>query len=134
VQLAASSVLQAIGKSSSSNARSIVDMGAADLLLLQLDSGCQEIMEAAVRTINVLVLSDHDLAAVLCPNSTLSIMVGLLQLPSSSPGLQKSILSSISAVCAFGATQATAAAQVLVSQPVIEFRICLQYHCQYQYC
>ena len=112
VQLAANLVLQSIGKSSSSNARSIVEMGAPGPLLQQLDSGSQEIMEAAVRTINALVLSDHDLAEVLCPKSTLVIMVQLLQLPGSSLGLQKSILSTLSAVCAFGPGPATTAAQV----------------------
>jgi len=74
-------VVQAVARSSPHHAPALIEAGLGAKLLLQLDSGRPETIEAAVRAINTLCVASPRLATELATDHTLALLVRQRELP-----------------------------------------------------
>jgi len=145
VQHAAHATIRAVARESVGSAQAVIDAGVVEVIRSQLELVEPVSREHAVKTLNVLVAADPDLASDVMGGDMLEVMVKLLEIRPVKPGFKDAIAATISDTCAHGEEFALAvvnsgsvptlwkAATLSEHEPIVlaELLSCLSQICKY---
>ncbi|CAG9465020.1 unnamed protein product [Pedinophyceae sp. YPF-701] len=102
VTQAAHGALQAIAHESVSAAQAVIEAGVVEIIRGQLDMQDHSLKEAGVKTLNVLVAANADLASDVMGGDMLEVLVGLLAVKEVQGGYKVAIASTLADTCSHG--------------------------------
>lgn len=102
VQVASNSAVQALAKINYTHALNLIESGALEACLKQLDIGTNEAKEASLWTLQAFAQSHSSIAEMIATPDTLKLCVSLMQANDAVPGVQKAALGALKQIAMHG--------------------------------